>query len=169
MLVGGTLGSIGAVIDPQLGAPAAATALVALGLVVAAREFGMLAVPLPQMHRATRDEWARRWSHRRAALLWGLDIGSFFSTWLTFSGAWWVVAVALLCGDSAFAASLFASWWLARSLTVWSGPLLVPNATLTPRLVIAWHHLYRPFQVTHGFAVLAGAGIVAGLAVGATA
>jgi hypothetical protein len=131
-------------------------AAVAVGVVAAARELGLRRIPLVQARRATRDAWARRWGHRRAALLWGVDIGLFFTTWLTFAGAWFVVALAVASADIPFACGLFAAYWLGRAATVWIGRWLVPDATSTPRLALAWQRLHGPFRLLHVVTVALG-------------
>lgn len=157
---GALLGLAGQALGARLDGRTAVIVLAAAGALVAGRELARLPVPLPQARRATRDAWARRWGHRRAAVAWGLDIGSFFTTWMTFSGAWWVAALAVAAGSPARGAGIFAAYWGARAATVWAGPALVPDATVTPALMAAWRPLFRPFQLLHGVAVLAGVALV---------
>jgi hypothetical protein len=118
---------------------------------------------LPQLRRATKGAWAR-WGQPWAALLWGFDIGLFFTTWLTFAGAWWLAVVALLSADPAFASGILCAYWIGRVTTVWLGLWLVPTPTITPRLVVAWYRLRRPFQLLHATVILVGT-----IAVGAAA
>ena len=94
-------------------------------------------------------------------MAWGLDIGLLFSTWLTFAGAWWLAGFAILTGSPTFGAALLAAYWAGRAATIWLGPVYVPTATITPSLVLALRPLFRPFQIIHGLAVLAGVAVVA--------
>jgi MFS family permease len=163
-LVAAALATAGGALGAELGERWVLVVLTAGGLVAAARELARLPLPLPQMRRATRDAWARRWGHRRAAFAWGIDIGSFFTTWLTFAGAWWFVLVVALSGDVLLACGLMAAYWAGRAAVVWVGPLLVPDAVITPRLPVAWQGLERPLQVLHGATVLVGVAVVLALA-----
>lgn len=161
--VGVTLGLLGSLAGLHLSSVAAIVVLTAIGVPAASRELLRLPLPLPQMHRATRDSWARRWGHQRAALAWGLDIGSLFSTWLTFAGAWWVIALAVASGSPVVGGGIFVTYWSARAATVWIGPWLIPSATITPALIAAWRPLFRPFQTIHSLTVLLGVVLVASL------
>jgi hypothetical protein len=135
VVAGGTLGLVGAVVLPDdLGSAGGAVAL-AVALVAVARDSGRIAVPLPQFPRQTEGLWAKRFGARRAALLWGLDLGFAFTTWLNLSGAWVLATLAVLSRDAAFGALLFAAYWLGRALSVWIAPALMPNATETHRLM----------------------------------
>ncbi|HEX8085342.1 MAG TPA: hypothetical protein VF529_13705 [Solirubrobacteraceae bacterium] len=163
-LVAAVLGAAGSLVGARWDEAWAAVVLVAVGLAAAARELGRVPLPLPQMRRATRDAWARRWGHRRAAFAWGLDIGSFFTTWLTFAGACWFVLVLALSGDVGRACGLMAAYWVGRAAVVWIAPLLVPDAVITPRLPVAWEGLHRPLQVLHGATVVCGVAVLVVLA-----
>lgn len=161
-LVGVATGGLGDALGLSLGQAAVAAGCVALAVAVAAFELGPWRLPLPQAHRASNGYWARRWGQPVASMLWGFDIGLFFTTWLTFAGAWWLVAVAIGSGDMAFAVALFAAFWLGRVLTVALGPRLVPTATSTPWIVAAVEPLRGPFRRVHvGVVVLASAAVAA--------
>lgn len=140
--VGAGLGWLGGALLP--GKPHAPEILVATAVatIAIAREIGWLAVPLPQLRRQTRSVWARVFPRTLAAALWGIDLGMGFTTWLTFSGAWLLAAVAVVFGAPGFGATLFFLYWLGRALPVWLGPLLLPDASATPRLLdeVAGHH-----------------------------
>ena len=153
-LVGLAAGSAGKAAGLALDEPGAAAACLVLALVVAAYEIGPRPLPLPQAHRASNGAWARRWGQPVASALWGFDIGLFFTTWLTFAGAWWLVAVAVASGDPGFAVALFTAFWLGRALTVVLGPWLIPNATVTPWIETALGPLRAGFRRVHAQVVL---------------
>lgn len=67
----------------------------------------------------------------------------------------------MLSGDAALACAPMAAYWAGRVAVVWIGPLLVPDAVITPRLPVAWEGLVRPLQVLHGATVLTGVAAVA--------
>lgn len=161
--VGVGLAFAGGIVGADLHDRRAGVALIAVGVLASARELWRLPVPLPQMRRATRDSWARRWGHPRAAFAWGFDIGAFFTTWLTFAGAWWFVLLVTLSGSLSLACGLMTAYWAGRAAVIWLGPLLVPDATITPRLPAAWYGLERPFQVLHAATLVVGAGFVGAL------
>ena len=149
ILVGGGLGVLGAVALPaRVGLPAALLALT-LACVALARELGLVSVPLPQLGRQTEGMWAKRYGFRGAAILWGLDLGLVFTTWLTFSGVWVLAAIAFLAAEPALGAALFAAYWLGRALSVWIAPLLMDRATDTPRLLATLHDQSRLFRSSH--------------------
>lgn len=148
-LVGGALGLLGEAVLPGHGGRAAAVALLALALVALARESGLVDLPLPQLRRQTDGWWAKALDLRPAAILWGLDIGLVFATWLTFSGAWVLAGLAFLSGDPRFGITLFLAYWLGRALSVWIGPLLAESATDTSRLLTTLFDQRRLFRLAH--------------------
>lgn len=102
-------------------------------------------LPLVQAKRSSRMTFARL-GQPRAAILWGLDVGSFFSTWLTFAGAWWLVAVAVCSADAPLAAGVFAAHWVGRSGLVWLGRWMITDANEGHRLPAIWATLHASFR-----------------------
>lgn len=133
--VGATLGWLGSVLVPAQGGGHGVPIALAVAMLALTRELGILPFPLPQLPRQTRDTWAVAFPSSLAAALWGFDLGLVFTTWLTFSGAWLLAAVALLTGVPSFGAALFTLHWLGRALAVWLTPLLLPDAGATPWLL----------------------------------
>ncbi|HEX8083305.1 MAG TPA: hypothetical protein VF529_03380 [Solirubrobacteraceae bacterium] len=153
--VGAVLALIGRLSSASLSSSAGLAIAGALAGLAAARELSGGRLPLLQPRRMSSRAWARL-GQPRAAILWGLDIGSFFTTRLTFAGAWWLAGVAVLSADIGLAASLFGAYWLGRAAPVWLGPWLVTSATLTPRLAIAWSGLEPRFRFVNAGAALGG-------------
>jgi hypothetical protein len=146
VLVGGGLAGLGALLLPtRLGLPGTLVAL-AVALVAMARESGLVAVPLPQIRRQTEGLWVKSFGDRAAAILWGLDLGLVFTTWLNFSGAWLLAVVAFLSGEPLFGAALFLAYWLGRTLPVWIGPLLMTSAKDTHWLLESLDQQRRLFR-----------------------
>lgn len=159
-VVGALLGTAGQLFGVGFEHEVVATTCLALALVIAAGELGVLPLPIPQARRASKGHWAKRWGQPAASILWGLDIGLYFSTWLTYGAAWWLAVVALLSGDSEFAAALLGAFWLGRALPVWLGPWLMPSPRVTPWVGTALAPLRPAFRRVSAVAVLLGAGIV---------
>jgi hypothetical protein len=144
--VGGGLAGLGALLLPgPVGLPGMLAAL-AVALLAIARESGLVAIPLPQAGRQTQGLWVKQWGDRAAAILWGLDIGLVFTTWLNFSGAWLLATVAFLSGEPFFGAALFVAYWLGRTLPVWTGPLLMTSARDTHWLLESLDQQRRLFR-----------------------
>lgn len=98
-----------------------------VALLSLAREGGA-PVPLPQLRRQTQRIWAMRLPAPVVPALWGLDVGLFFSTRITWLGAWLVPALALIGGDGAWAVGLFLAYWCGRTSAVLIAPVLAPRA-----------------------------------------
>jgi len=149
VLLGAGLGLVGALTLPDDMAVPAGLLGLAVATVAMARELGVVAVPLPQLGRQTQGMWAKSYGFTAAALLWGLDLGLVFTTWLTLSGAWVLALAAFLVGKPLFGAALFGAYWLGRALSVWVGPLLMERATDTPRLLATLYDRRRLFRAAH--------------------
>jgi hypothetical protein len=161
VLVGLTIGAAGSLVMR----PFATAALMVCFAIAGAgflREARLVRLPLPQLKRQTRDIWARSNLGAGAAALWGLDLGLTFSSWMTFAGVWFVVAVAAASADPALGAAMLISYWSGRALSVWLAPLLAPSVGTTPELLLAISGEGRVLRRVH-----AGTLAVAAVAVGA--
>lgn len=121
-------------------------------MVAAAREFGVVSVPLVQPKRQTNPCWKVR-GRPLAALLWGFDLGLVFTTWFTFAGPWILAALAFAIGEPKLGASIFVAYWLGRALPVWLAPLLL-RGTTTLGMLRQLSRQYRRFQIMHASALL---------------
>jgi len=117
-----------------MGAPGMAVALGLAGLGVI-RALGWTSFHLPRVRRQTPNSWPKPFEGAAASALWGFDVGLTFTTRFTFSGLSLLAALAILVGQPAFGAGLFAAFWLGRAASVWIGPFLLPDANATPRLL----------------------------------
>ncbi len=165
LLTSGLVGALLGLIGQATGAPfrnfVGMPAMILLAGLCAAREAGFLKVGLLQPQRATRGSLARRLGQPWAALLWGADIGLLFTTWFTFSGTWWLIALMMFSGHSVVSASILASYWGGRALTIWLGPWLVSSSRITGRLPEVWDYLYPKFRRIHAAALILGATLLA--------
>ena len=147
--VGALLSLLGSfLLIPQLGRLSLLLALT-VGLIAIARELGWIAISLPQLRRQTKEIWGKILPGIAAAVLWGLDLGLIFTTWLTFSGVWLLVVVAALVGEPAFGAMLFVLYWFGRAMSIWIAPLLMPNPGAIPEVLDVIYGHYRLFQRIH--------------------
>lgn len=151
--VGVALSSLGHLLMPQQMHEIGIVTAIAVAALALARELGGLPIPLPQLHRQTRDLWARSFPGAVAAALWGFDLGLVFTTWLTFSGAWLLLVVAIIIGKAVFGAALFALYWLGRVLMVWLAPLLLQGPNATPQFLERVFRQHRFFQRIHATAL----------------
>ena len=148
-LVGACLGLLGNLALPTAPARAGVVAALIVAGIGLFRETSFPGIPLPQIRRQTPGIWAKRWPGAVAPVMWGLDLGLIFTTWLTFSGAWLLAALAILSGSAGFGARLFVAFWLGTALSVWIGPALLPSARATPDLMDAIAGQHRLFRRSH--------------------
>jgi hypothetical protein len=147
--VGIVLGVLGQLVPWPRGSMSGALLVVAVGLLAGARELGWIALPLPQPRRQTKEVWGKTLRRPIAATLWGLDLGSIFTTWFTFAGTWMLIALAFVSGDPIFGATLLSAYWLGRALSVWVFPFVMSDANDTPRLLDDINAEYRTLQRVH--------------------
>ncbi|MBI5877942.1 MAG: hypothetical protein HZB53_09840 [Chloroflexi bacterium] len=126
-------------------------AVIAVAVILMARELRWISLPLPQVKRQTKDFWSKVFPSTIAAALWGFDLGLVFTTYFTFSGAWLLAVVAAVIGQPGFGAVLFGIYWLGRALSVWVAPLVMPNASATSQLLDRVHEQRLLFQRAHVF------------------
>ncbi len=161
-LVGLLAGWLGSLIPAGGAMGVALIVAAAVGVMVGLREAVGRAWPIPQVRRQTPEDLRRRFPAPVAAGLWGFDLGLVFSTWLTFAGPWFVLAVALALGEPWAGAALFLGHWLARAAWLWLTPYLLTSARIGPafsRQVVRVLPVFRAVQV-----VAALVGVVAVIA-----
>lgn len=149
VFIGALIGSLGGLLlRPEIGKFGLLAALAA-GVIAISRELKWISFPLPQLKRQTKDYWGKIFPGTVAAALWGFDLGLIFTTRLTFSGAWLLAIVTFLIGEPVFGAILFILYWIGRALSIWIGPLLMPDAGATPLLLDKIAGQYQLFQRIH--------------------
>jgi hypothetical protein len=136
-------------------------------LIALLREVKLRWIPLPQVRRQTEGRWARS-SSRVAPLMWGLDLGLVFTSWLTFSGAWVLAGLSFLGAQPWLGAVLFGSYWLGRALSVWTGPMLLPDARLTASFVMSVDRRYGAMQTAQAGALAWVAAVLSAMLVTST-
>jgi hypothetical protein len=147
-LIGTLLGSVGHAVGlGGVGTVGVAIAL-SVALVAAGRELGLLPLPLPQLGRQTDGRWVHM-GRTTAAVLWGMDLGLFATTWLTFAGAWLIPVLAVLGGSPGFAVALFVTYWSGRAVSVWVAPAFMRNALDTSHMLNALTLSHRTAQLVH--------------------
>lgn len=134
--VGAALGGLGGRLAGVLGAerwaaPSLAAAAAAAAL-LAAREWGWLAFPLPERRLQTEKYWYQVFGHRLGAAMWGLHLGLGFATRVNYGGLWVLAAAAVALGDAGFGSLLLAVYWLGRALPVWVAPAVLSIRVLEP-------------------------------------
>lgn len=129
--------------------------LTATCLYVVLREGVGLPLPLLEPRRNSNRNWAR-FGQPAASVMWGFDVGLFFTTWMTYASAWWLVAVAICVGVPGFGATLFVVYWLGRAALLAVGIWTVPNGRVTAWLPQAWVRFRRPFELVDAVAVVLG-------------
>ena len=137
-----------------------------VGGLVALRESVGRTWPMPQIRRQTPETLRVRYSAPVAAGLWGFDLGLVFSTWLTFAGPWFVLAVAIALGDPLAGAALFLAHWLARAAWLWLTPYLLTSARIGPEFSRQVTRTIGLFRTVHVAATVIGVVALLRLVVG---
>lgn len=107
-----------------------------VGLVLAAREWGLVSFPLPRPRRQTEKFWVHEFGWVLTSILWGLHIGIAFATQVRHGGFWLIAVAALVFGDPAFAAALLVAYWFGRVLSVWLAPHVLTREGLEPEPMV---------------------------------
>jgi cytochrome c biogenesis protein CcdA len=152
-LLGAALGAVGGLIqwpDDWL----AVTIVLSVGVACVTREVFAPSAWIPQLRRQTPGRWAKHRGPMTAAVLWGIDIGLVLTTWFTFSGAWFVIALALLAGGPAQGALILLAYWSGRSLSVWLAPMMAVDAVHVPEFLDALESSRGQARLIHTLALV---------------
>jgi hypothetical protein len=125
MLVGTLLAFVGHVL--QLGRPGLIATATVCGVACLAlvREAGIIDFRLPGIARQTNEAWGKRFGLRPAAILWGLDIGLVFTTYLNYSGVLVLTVAVVLIHQALLGAIVFLGYWIGRVLSVLIAPMFL--------------------------------------------
>lgn len=165
ILAGGALGYVGSWLGLTEARDVGLALVLGVIALAVARELGVRAIPLVQARRQTAGIWARRLGPRKAAILWGADLGLFVTTWQSLAGAWVVPVLALLGASPAFGAALLTAYWLGRAASVWVAPAMTPVGAGTPELMEALGASRRVARLVHVAALGWAAVVVAAITV----
>ena len=110
-LVGAALGALGGLIGAEL-----ALAVACLALVAAARESGLIRLPLPQLRRQVPERWRSELPLPVWSVGYGAGLGVGFLTFQPVATFWVACAAAVALGRPAAAAFCFAAYGLGRAL-----------------------------------------------------
>lgn len=153
LMLGLLLGHLGGAIVPDWLLAWGKGLIVLLAVACLLRELEVVRIPLPTVHRQTNDRWLAVFGPRRAAFLWGADIGATVTTRATFSGVWILIAVAIVWQQPFFSGLLLLAYWAGRTLSIWLAPIFVRDARDVGPLLIWLDHRYRTIRLTHALAV----------------
>jgi hypothetical protein len=116
-LVGALLGGLGALIGREL-----ALLVAGLAVLAAARETGLLRVPLPQMRRQVPERWRVELSLPVWSVGYGAGLGAGFLTFQPVATFWVACAAAVALASPVAAAACFAAYGAARAfMAAWPG------------------------------------------------
>lgn len=85
-----------------------------------------------------------------------MHIGLIYTTRFTFTGIWFLTAVAIASQQPAFGSALLVAYGIGRVLPVWLGPLLMRDGRDTPHLLLAIEQQFSRFEKTHVVALSLG-------------
>jgi hypothetical protein len=114
-LVGASLGAVGALLGTQL-----AFVVAALALLAAAREAGIVRLPLPQLRRQVPERWRSELPLPVWSVGYGIGLGLGFLTFQPVATFWVACAAAVALGKPLAAGLCFAAYGAGRALmTAW--------------------------------------------------
>lgn len=95
-----------------------------VSLLLVAREFGALRVPIPQVRRQTGKTWYFRFGPIGAAWWWGIDLGSGLTSLITFSAYWLLLLVVFFSRSPQYGGIVLGMFGIGRAATTWITPYL---------------------------------------------
>ena len=161
-VVGAALGWIGLWLLPAGHDALRLAAICAFILTAVSRELGWLKVRMPDARRQTHPDLVRRMPFPVAWTIWGLHLGLTFTTWMTVPGPVVLGGIAIVGGQPAFAAVLFAAHWFGRTVPIWSSPAIYESASETSAVVAAAASQRGLLRVVHLVGLLLIASVLFG-------
>jgi hypothetical protein len=159
--MGALLGLLGQILLPRSFRSGGILFTVLIGAALLLRELGALSFPIPELKRQTNGTWRRLFHPTVAAAFWGMDLGLTVTTRQVFSGAWPVLALAFSLAQPTIGALAVWCYWLGRAASVWIMPLLLQNATDSPRLLKGLSRQHSVLQRINVIGLAWGIGVMA--------
>lgn len=157
--VGALLGQLGQFLGLAAARRGALAAGIALALLLAAREWGLLRFRLPERPLQTEKIWMHEFGAVGAATLWGLHLSLGFFTRINYGGFWLLTLLACGLADPRFGALLVGGHWLGKVLPVWLAPLVYRDPNDGGELQLIWvDSIYARVQ---GIGLLGAAAVLA--------
>jgi len=115
-LFAGTLLGLASSVTGRISPRLTAIVIGALGVLLSARDVGVLHFPIPQLRRQTNPVWRHRFGPTWAAWLWGLDLGSGLTTLVSYAAYWLLPIAVILRGEVWYGAGVFGLFGFGRAL-----------------------------------------------------
>jgi hypothetical protein len=161
LAVGAGIGELGRVAGLP-GRPAVAlTACLAIAVVLAARELGVVQFRLPERPLQTEKVWMHEFGALGAATLWGLHLSLGFFTRVNYGGFWLVTLLTLGIGSPGIGALLVGGHWLGKALSVWVAPLALRTSADGSEVVGIWDMDARHYRRVQALGMVAVAVVLA--------
>ena len=144
--VGAGIGELGRVAGLAGRPVLALTACLAIAVLLAARELGVLRFRLPERPLQTEKVWMHQFGPLGAATMWGLHLSLGFFTRVNYGGFWMLTLLALGLGSPRTGALLMGGHWVGKALSVWVAPLALRTSADGSEVVGIWEHDARHYQ-----------------------
>jgi hypothetical protein len=136
-------------------------ACLAIALVLAARELGILRFRLPERPLQTEKVWMNQFGPVGAATLWGLHLSLGFFTRVNYGGFWLLTLLALALGSPRMGALLMGGHWIGKALSVWVAPLALRTSADGSEVVGIWETDTRHYRRVQALGLAATAVVLA--------
>ncbi|HEY7202114.1 MAG TPA: hypothetical protein VIC57_17975 [Candidatus Dormibacteraeota bacterium] len=133
----------------------------AIALVLAARELGVLRFRLPERPLQTEKVWMHQFGPLGAATLWGLHLSLGFFTRVNYGGFWLLTLLALGLGSPRLGALLMGAHWLGKALSVWVAPLALRTSADGSEVAGVWDTDARHYRRVQALGLLAAGAVLA--------
>jgi len=161
LAVGAGIGELGHVVR-LAGRPAVAlAACLAIAVVLAARELGVLRFRLPERPLQTEKIWMHQFGPLGAATMWGLHLSFGFFTRVNYGGFWVLTLLALGLGSPGLGALLMGGHWLGKALSVWVAPLALGTSADGSEVVGTWDGDVRHYRRIQALGLVATGAVLA--------
>ena len=160
--VGAGIGELGRVAGLAGRPVLALTACLAIAVLLAARELGVLRFRLPERPLQTEKVWMHQFGPLGAATMWGLHLSLGFFTRVNYGGFWMLTLLALGLGSPRTGALLMGGHWVGKALSVWVAPLALRTSADGSEVVGIWEHDARHYRRVQALGLVATGTVLAG-------
>jgi hypothetical protein len=136
-------------------------ACLAIVVLLAARELGVLRFRLPERPLQTEKVWMHQFGPLGAATMWGLHLSLGFFTRVNYGGFWMLTLLALGLGRPGLGALLMGGHWVGKALSVWVAPLALGTSADGSEVVGIWDSDIRHYRRVQALGLVAAGAVLA--------
>jgi hypothetical protein len=123
--------------------------IIGVGILSYLRESFFKQLPIPELKRQTPYHLIYKYKIEKSSFIWGMDLGTVFSTYHTFSGIWLLTAILLSDIHPLYGSLILGSYWMGKCLTIWMSYFWIEDTSQANESTLVIHNHIETMRIIH--------------------